>query len=151
MSRQQGFGQSVAAALVIGAIAAMSLGAPAAEKIVFKPFEGVVFRIDDRAPKLWTIYKPDKKDLLLIQLGLRYLLLDAKEKRVYELDPAKLAHKGKDLVWDEADKPAEPLPTEDWLVREVGPARRIRVKLAGENRVFNIEVVLPPDQRTRRY
>jgi hypothetical protein len=137
--------------LTLAIVAVMSVGAWAAEKILFKPFEGVVFRIDDRAPTLWTIYKPDKKDLLLIQLGLRYLLVDAKEKRMYELDPAKLAHKGKDLMWDEADRPADPLPTEDWLVREVGPARRIRVKLSRENRVFNIEVVLPPDQRTRRY
>jgi hypothetical protein len=121
------------------------------EKIVWKPITAVILRIDDRAPKLWNIYKPDKKDMLLVQLGERFLMLDVKEQRVYELDPKKIGHKGKELIWNEADKPAEPLPTEDWLVREVGPARRIRVKLSGEGRVLNIEVGLAPDERTRRY
>jgi hypothetical protein len=121
------------------------------EKIVWKPITAVILRIDDRAPKLWNIYKPDKKDMLLVQLGERYLMLDVKEKQIFELDPQKLGHKGKELLWNEADKPTEPLPTEDWLIREVGPARRIRVKLSGEGRVLNIEVGLAPDERTRRY
>jgi hypothetical protein len=121
------------------------------ERIIWKPITGVLLRIDDRAPKLWNIYKPDKKDMLLVQLGERFLMLDVKGQHVFELDSKKVGHKGKELIWNEADKPAEPLPTEDWLVREVGPARRIRVKLSGEGRVLDIEVVLAPDERTRRY
>jgi hypothetical protein len=121
------------------------------EKIIWKPLEGVLLRIDDRAPKAWNIYKPDKKDMLLVELGQRVLMVDVKEKKLYELAPDKLERKSKDLISSEADRPAEPLPTEEWLVREVGPARRIHFKLSGEGRVFDIEVVLPPDQRTRRY
>ncbi len=132
-------------------LTALALAAADREKIVWKPVEGVIFRIDDRAPKIWSIYKPDKKDMLLIQLGQRFLMLDVRAKQMYELAPEKLEHKGRDLIWMEADKPADPLLTEDWLVREIGPARRIRVKLSSESRVFDIEIALAPDQRTRRY
>ncbi len=136
------------------AIMAAAIPAPvarAAEKIVWKPLEAVILRIDDRAPKLWNVYKPDKKDMLLVQLGSRFLMLDVREKRVYELDPQRLERKGRELVWNEADKPENPMPTEDWLVREVGPARRVRVKLSSEGRVFDLQIALPPDQRTRSY
>jgi hypothetical protein len=135
------------------ALIGVAIGVPAAdkEKIVWKPITAVILRIDDRAPKLWNVYKPDKKELLLVQLGERFLMLDVKEQQIYELDPKKMGHKGKELIWNEADKPADPVSTEDWLIREVGPARRIRFKLTSEGRVFDIEVMLAPDQRTRRY
>ena len=63
------------------------------------------------------------------------------------LDPSKLEHKDKDLLWREADKPAKPILTEDWLVRDVGPLKRIRVKLAAEGRFLEVQIPTQPDLR----
>ncbi len=117
----------------------LTLGA--AEKLVWKPLENAVLRIDDRAAKLWNVYHVDKKDqLLLVQLGRRFLMLDTREHQIYELNPMKLEHKDKDILWHESEKPAKPIETADWTVREVGPARRIRVKLVSEGRVLEVQV-----------
>ena len=131
---------------------AFALGAGcvlAGERVVWKPLENAVLRVDDRAPKLWNVYHADKKDdLLLVQLGWRFLLVDAREHEIYELDPKKLERKGKELLWQETDKPAKPLPTSDWLVRDVGPARRTRARLVGEGRVLEVQVPIRPDLRS---
>jgi hypothetical protein len=150
MKKSWKFRQSL---LVVAAACALAAGVHAAdkEKIVWKPIEAVILRIDDRAPKLWNIYKSDRKDMFLLQLGQRFLVIDVKERRVFELEPQKLEHKGKELIWNESDKPDAPLATEDWLIREVGFARRIKFKLSAEARVVDIQIPLPPDQRTRSY
>jgi len=137
--------------MLIPAIAAPTLAARGPELILWKPIEAAVLRIDDRPPKLWNVYRPDKKDLVLIQLGSRFLMLDPRAKLVYELDPAKLKRKGDNLIWNEADKPHDPMPSGDWLIREVGPLRRIVVKLSGEGRVIDLQLPLSPDQRSRTY
>ena len=132
---------SVAASLAVGA-------AWAAEKIVWKPLDRVLLKVDEKPARIWSVYHVDKKDnLLLVALGRRYLLLDIREHQIYELDPAKLERRDKDLLWREADRPAKPLPTEDWTVRDVGPARRIRAKLASEGRVLEVQVPIQPDLR----
>jgi hypothetical protein len=136
------------AALALSATAALSEATPAADKIVWKPPERSVLRIDDRPAKIWNVYRAEKKEyLILVQLGRRFLLLDTREHLIYELDPAKLEHKDKDVLWREADKPAKPLPTADWNVRDVGPARRIRAKLSAEGRALDLEVPVKPDLR----
>ncbi len=138
---------------VLGALCLTDFGAlakdPAQEKIVWKPLERATLRIDDRPVKIWNVYAAEKKEhLVLVQLGQRFLLLDTRDRRIFELDSAKLAHKDKDLLWHEADKPAKPLPTADWTVRDVGPARRIRAKLTAEGRVVDVQVPIKPDLRT---
>ncbi len=120
----------------------------AAEKIVWKPLDRVLLKVDEKPARIWSVYHVDKKDnLLLVALGRRYLLLDIREHQIYELDPAKLERRDKDLLWREADRPAKPLPTDDWTVRDVGPARRIRAKLASEGRVLEVQVPIQPDLR----
>jgi hypothetical protein len=123
-------------------------GALAADRVVWKPLESVVLKIDERPAKIWNVYRAEKKDhLLLVTLGRRFLMLDIREHQIYELDPAKLEHRDKDLVWHEADKPAKPLPTADWLIRDAGHARRIRARLADEGRVLEVQVPIQPDLR----
>src|SRR5713226_5302407 len=113
--------------LTLGVAASLAVGAAwAAEKIVWKPLDRVVLKVDEKPARIWSVYRVEKKDnLLLVALGRRYLLLDIREHQIYELDPAKLERRDKDLLWREADRPAKPLPTDDWTVRDVGPARRI--------------------------
>lgn len=135
--------------LTLGVAASLAVGATwAAEKIVWKPLDRVLLKVDEKPARIWSVYHIDKKDnLLLVALGRRYLLLDIREHQIYELDPAKLERRDKDLLWREADRPAKPLPTDDWTVRDVGPARRIRAKLASEGRVLEVQVPIQPDLR----
>ncbi len=143
-----GIQKRLPAALALSGILTLAAPARAAEKIVWKPLERAILRIDDRPAKTWNVYRAEKKEhLILVQLGRRFLMLDTREHLIYELDPAKLDPKDKYLLWREADKPAKPLPTADWNVRDVGPARRIRAKLSTEGRVLDLEVPVKPDLR----
>jgi len=122
----------------------------AAEKIVWKPMERASLKINDKPQKIWNVYfvqKEKKELLLLVQVWRRYLLVNYRDREIYDIDPAKLERKDKDLLWSEADKPAKPVPTEDWLVRDVGPLKRIRVKLTAEDRVLEVQIPIQPDYR----
>ncbi len=129
---------------------ALTVGsAPAGERIVWKPLENAVLKVDERPAKVWNVYRAEKKDhLLLVTLGRRFLMLDIKGREIYELDPTKFEQKNNELLWHEADKPARPLPTADWVVRDAGRARRIRVRLADEGRVLEVQVPITRDFRS---
>ncbi len=122
------------------------------EKIVWKPIPDAILQVDSRAPKVWNVFQPGKKfDPLLLQLGSRYLVIYVRNMQVYEIKPEQLEHKGDDLLWREADKPAKPMATSDWSTKDVGSASRILVKLADEGRVINIQIPQMPDLRRGIY
>ena len=133
------------AALVVIALPARG----AADRILWKPVERAVLKVDDRPARIWNVYRAEKKDhLVLVQLGRRYLMFDYRAHETYELDPAKLERKEKELLGQEADRPAKPLPSADWSVRDTGPLRRIRATLSEEGRVLEVQVPTKPDLRT---
>ena len=120
----------------------------AAEKVTWKPIDDAVLRIDDRAPKQWSLYHAGKKyDPLLLQLGLRVLVIYVRNKAVYEIPPTQFEHKGEDLLWRESDKPEKPIATSEWSTRDVGSAWRVRVKLSEEGRLVDIQIPQVPDLR----
>ena len=120
----------------------------AAEKVTWKPIDDAVLRIDDSAPKQWSLYHAGKKyDPLLLQLGLRVLVIYVRNKAVYEIPPAQFERKGADLLWRESDKPEKPLSTSDWSTRDIGSAWRVRVKLSEEGRLVDIQIPQMPDLR----
>ncbi len=122
------------------------------EKIVWKSIPDAILQVDSRAPKLWNVFQAGKKfDPLLLQLGTRYLVIYVRNMQVYEIKPEQLEHKGDDLLWRESDKPAKPVATSDWSVKDVGSASRILIKLADEGRVINIEIPQMPDLRRGIY
>jgi hypothetical protein len=122
------------------------------EKIVWKSIPNAILQVDSRAPKLWNVFQAGKKfDPLLLQLGSRYLVIYVRNMEVYEIKPELLEHKGEDLLWRESDKPAKPVATSDWSVKDVGSASRILVKLSDEGRVVNIEIPQMPDLRRGIY
>jgi hypothetical protein len=126
----------------------LGMGMHAAEKITWKPMPDAVLRIDDRAPKQWSLYHAGKKfDPLLLQLGSRVLVIYVRNQAVYEIPPKQIEHKGEDLLWREADKPEKPLPTSDWSTRDIGSAWRVRVTLADEGRLVDIQIPQMPDLR----
>jgi hypothetical protein len=120
----------------------------AADKIVWKPIPQVVLRIDEQAPKIWNVYRTGKKaDPLLLQIGARMLVIYIHNQEVYEIQPERVGHKGVNLLWGEVDKPEKPVPTSDWSTRDVGSAWRIRVKLAAEGRLVDLQIPQLPDLR----
>jgi hypothetical protein len=133
-------------------VLAASSHASEKDKIVWKSIPNAILQVDSRAPKEWNVFQAGKKtDPLLVQLGLRYLVIYVRNMEVYELKPEQLEHKGDDLLWRETDKPAKPMATSDWNTKDVGSATRILLKLSGEGRVINIEIPHMPDLRRGIY
>ena len=133
---------------IAGLLFAPSANSRAADKIVWKPIPQVVLRIDDQAPKIWNVYRTGKKaDPLLLQIGARLLVIYVHNQEVYEIQPEHVDHKGTELLWREADRPEKPLSTSDWSTRDVGSAWRIRVKLAAEGRMVDLQIPQLPDLR----
>jgi len=134
--------------LALGAIALASApGARAAGKVIWKPVPDAVFKLDGQPAKNWAIYATKKREQVLVKLGQRYLMLDAKAKQVSELDPAAIEQKGDELRSPRAGKALAPISSAGWDVRDVGPATEIRVALAREGHVLEIELPHPVDLR----
>jgi hypothetical protein len=127
---------------------------PASDKdrIVWKSIPNAILQVDSRAPKLWNVFQAGKKfDPLLVEIGNRYLVVYVHRTEVYEIRSEQLEHKGDDLLWREANKPAKPLATSDWSTKDVGSAFRILLKLTDEGRAINIELPQMPDLRRGIY
>lgn len=134
--------------IVVMALLALSLPAFSADKIVWKPIPDAILQIDQRPVKIWNLFQAGKKiDPLLLQLGARSLVIYVRNQQIYEIKPEQLQHKGEDLLWRDSDKPAKPLATSDWSTRDIGSAKRIRVKLASEGRSIDIQIPQIPDLR----
>lgn len=133
--------KSWCAQYTVSVLVFLAIAAYAGETIVWKPLEQAVLKVDDRPARTWNVYRAGKKrHLLLVQLGRRFLMVDTREREIYELDATKLESKNKDLLWRESDRPAKALATSDWVVRDAGRAQRIRTKLTAEGRVLEVQL-----------
>ena len=57
------------------------------DALLWKPVEGVQLKLADRPLKIWNVYQAEKKkNLILVLLSRRYLMLDLKARTVYEVD-----------------------------------------------------------------
>jgi hypothetical protein len=125
-----------------------ALAADKDKPITWKPITQALLRVDDQAVKDWNVYQENKKgDPLLLQMGNRYLLIQVHERKVFDLAPAKIDRKGAELLWDAANLPSEPLASTDWLIKDVGFAYRIGMRLVAENRVLDLQLPHPMDLR----
>lgn len=116
--------------------------------VTWKPLTQALLRVDDHPVKDWNIYGENKKaDPLLLEMGNRFLLIQIHERKIFELAPAKIEHKGAELLWDPAGLPAEPLASADWLIKDVGFAYRINMRLVAENHVLDLQLPHPMDLR----
>jgi len=121
----------------------------AADKpVTWKPITQALLRVNDQPVKNWNVYEENKKgDPLLLAMGDRYLLIQVHERKIFEIAPAKIDHKGAELLWDPATLPTEPLATTEWLIKDVGFAYRVGVRLVAENRVVDLQLPHPMDLR----
>lgn len=122
-------------------------GALAKSKAVsWKVIDDALLRVNDAPIKDWNVYQAGKKqDPLLLQMGNRFLLIEVHDRRVFEIDPAKIEHKSEEVTWDPSERPAQPLATSDWMASDMGAAFKIEVKMDGENRALDLQLPHPPD------
>jgi hypothetical protein len=137
---------AISCLLLVGFVQAQG-GASAGDKAVaWKPADYPMLRLDDRPVADWNVFVEGKKNNpLLIEMGKRYLLVDQVKRQVFELDPMKIEHKGTGLYWDPADRPDKALETAMWIVKDVGLAYRVNVKLVAENHVIDVQIPHPLD------
>src|ERR1700687_377732 len=110
------------------AILSITAAAPA-KPLVWKAASNAFLHVNDQPIKEWDAFQIEKKlDRFLVQLGERFLLVDAQQKQVFEIVPATIEHSGSDLLWNPANRPPKSLATSNWLVRNVGEALRIKVR-----------------------
>lgn len=141
-----------AAALVLFATVAHNgrTAAFAADKaLLWKVSDQALLRVDDHPVKGdWNIYQAGKKtNPLLLQMGTRFLLVDGRERQIFEVDPATITHRGAELSWDPANHSAKPLETSEWIVRDVGLAYKISARLVAENHLMDLQIPHPIDVR----
>jgi hypothetical protein len=141
----------LSAVFLLSANAALFIASPAlaADKpVAWKPLQQALLRVDDQPVKNWNVYQQNKKgDPLLLEMNNRFLLIHIHDRKIFELPPTKIQHKGADLLWDPSARPADPLPASDWVIRDVGFAYRISVRLAAENRLLDLQLPHPMNLR----
>ena len=118
----------------------------AAKPTPWKEIKEALLRINDAPVKEWAVFEAGKKhDPLLLQLGERYLLIAVHDRKIYEVEGAKIGHKGDDLLWDPGDHPSQAIPTSGWGESDVGTAFRIEAKIEAENSLIVLDLPHPPD------
>lgn len=120
-------------------------------KFHWKPVEEAQLKIGEKPPLKWNVYQPEKKkesNLLLILIGHRYIALDTKAKLAYLVVPSDLHTQGQDFESDDLRNALRVIPSDDWSVRDVGPATSIRFTLKdyGSNTI-DVELPHPIDFR----
>ncbi len=138
----------VASLIVFGAVALFNpVSFSKSKPVAWKAIDDAILRVNDAAVKDWSVYQTGKKrDPLLLQIGNRFLLIGVHDLQAFEVDPSKVEHRSDaEVDWDSSDRPAQPLATTDWKADDVGAAMQITFKIAGENRVVNLELPHPQD------
>jgi hypothetical protein len=117
--------------------------AQAADTITWVQFRAVFMRVDDESPKEWNLWRDShskKDDILLMQWNKRYLRINAKLQEVREIDPQTVVHKDKSVSSPSDISSAKVLPTDGWILRDVGTADRIYFELTSEEHKIDINI-----------
>jgi hypothetical protein len=137
--------------VIICATACMvSAGASDNERFLWKPVGRAQLKLDDKTPLAWNVFQSEKKkqaNLVLLQLGRRYLALDIKGKVAYYVFPSDLQARGQDFESGDLFVQSRVMPTTAWTVRDVGPAEMIKLTLGDYGRALDVELPHLPDLR----
>jgi hypothetical protein len=127
-----------------------SAGAGDNELFLWKAVGRAQLKLEDKTPLSWNVYQTEKKkqtNLVLVQLGRRYLALDIKGKVAYYVFPSDLQPKGSDFESGDLFVRSRVMPTTAWKVRDVGPAEMIKLTLGDYGRALDVELPHMPDLR----
>lgn len=158
--RQLGRSILIASALLPASLpVALPARADGSDRIHWKQVPEAQVKLDDKTPLAWSVYQPskDKKDkkansnLILILLGHRYLMLNLKDKTVYEVEPPQLQAQGPDFESGDLTDPARLIRTSDWDSRDVGPEQLYKLTLGDYGRVLQVTLPHPLDLRLGLY
>jgi hypothetical protein len=132
---------SVILVMALGIVA--GCGVRAADTITWVQYRAILMRVDDESPKEWNLWRDahSKKDeMLLMQWNKRYLRINTKSQEVREIDPQTVTHNAKSVVTPADDSSAKVLPTDGWILRDVGTADRIYFELTAESHKVDINI-----------
>jgi hypothetical protein len=130
--------------------AEISASAGDSDRFLWKAVPRAQCKLDDKTPLAWNVFQTEKKKeshLLLILLGRRYLALDIKARVAYSVTLSDLQAKGPDLESGNLFVQSRVLATNEWSLRDVGPAELIKLKLGDYGTNLQIELPHPPDLR----
>jgi hypothetical protein len=120
-------------------------------RIHWKKLGDAQLRLDGRPPLTWNVYQPEKSEkknhLVLVLIGRRYLALDYKSKQVFQVLPADLQAEGNGFSSGDLFVSDRLVPSDEWTVRDVGPAEQIKLTLKDYGRQMEIQLRHPPDNR----
>ena len=119
-------------------------------RYLWKSIPAAQIKIDDKTPLAWNIFQTGQKkeaNLVLVLLGRRYIALDIKARIAYAVLPADVQPRGADLESGDLFVQARVLPTENWLLRDVGMAELIKLKLNDYGTTLQIQLPHPHDLR----
>ena len=91
--------------------------------------------------------KRKRRTWCCVLIGRRYLALDIKAKLVYNVLPSDLQAKGQDFASGDLFVKSRVLPTDNWSLRDVGPAELIKLTLGDYGRELYVELPHMPDMR----
>jgi hypothetical protein len=135
------------ATLALALLAFASTAIADGKSLLWKPATKAFLHVNDAPPKEWDAFQiEDKTDRFLVQIGKRYLLVDDQAKQVFEVNPAAIERSGSDVLWDPDARPEKPLATSQWIVRDVGEALRIVVRLDAEDHTLDLQIPHPPSR-----
>lgn len=158
--RQLGWSILIASApLLVSLTVALPARADGLDRIHWKQVPEAQVKLDDKTPLAWSVYQPtkDKKDkkasstLVLILLGHRYLMLNLKDKTVYEVEPPQLQAQGSDFESGDLTDSTHLIRTSDWDSRDVGPEQLYKLTLGDYGRVLQVTLPHPLDLRLGLY
>jgi len=145
---------TVAVLLAAALCAAAGASNPAAgsdpDHYLWKSVPAAQCKLDDKIPLAWNVYQTDNKKqqhLVLILLGRRYLAMDMHAKQVYNVPLSDLTASGPNWVSGDLFIQSRILPSENWTLRDAGPAEIIKLTLKDYNRLLQIELPHPVDLR----
>jgi len=125
-------------------------GAGDNERVLWKAIGRAQLKLEDKTPLTWNVYQTEKKkqaNLVLVQLGRRFIALDIKGKVAYYVLPSDLQAKGADFESGDLFVRSRVMPTTAWSVRDVGPAEMIKLTLGDYGRALDVELPHMPDLR----
>jgi hypothetical protein len=120
------------------------------DRFLWKSISRAQLKLDDKTPLAWNVFQTEKKKeshLVLILLGRRYIAFDTKARVAYAVTLSDLQPRGADFESGNLFLQSNVLPTEDWSLRDVGPAELIKLKLGDYGTTLQLELPHAPDLR----
>ncbi len=137
------FCHSLLLAFTIAAFSGAFIARADSPRYLWKPVATAQCKLDEKIPLAWNVFLTDNKkeqNLVLVLLGRRYLALDIRAHRAFTVVPSDLTAKGPNFESGDLFVDSKVLPTENWLVRDVGPAEMVRLTLMDYGRTLQIEL-----------